>query len=214
MPFSGCSPTDAKCLCTSQNFTAHATACLTANCTVVQTLESKKYSDITCDAPVRNNASLTRGVTWSMFTLATICVIARLASRLPSLNGTGYGWDDWTILLSWCVLIPSDIILDMMTHIGLGQDIWMVDDPRKNITGILYWFYVSEYTYVVLLSTTKISILLLYLRMWPDAGSTPGPRWFRRSCQVLIGVLAAYAVILIVVLGLQCQPHDCKLSST
>ncbi|CAK3923890.1 hypothetical protein AC579_1996 [Lecanosticta acicola] len=151
---------------------------------------------------------MTRGVTWSIFTLATICLIARMLSRLPALGGKGYGWDDRVIVFSWCVLIPSDIILDMMTHVGLGQDIWMVENPEQNITAILFWFYVSEYTYIVSLSSTKISILLLYLRMWPDAGSTPGHRWFHRCCILLIGVLFMYAALVLVVLGLECQPID------
>ncbi|KAK4502011.1 hypothetical protein PRZ48_007822 [Zasmidium cellare] len=139
-----------------------------------------------------------------MFTLATIGLISRFVSRLPALNGSGFGWDDWTILLCWILLIPSDGILTSMADTGLGQDIWMLSDPNYQITKILYLFYVSEYTYVVSVALVKISILLLYLRMWPEerADST----WFRKACFILIAILATFTAICIIVLGVQCHP--------
>lgn len=139
-----------------------------------------------------------------MFTLATIGLVSRFLSRLPALKGSGFSWDDWTILICWILLIPSDVILTIMADTGLGQDIWMLTDPNYQITKILYLFYVSEYTYVVSVALVKVSILLLYLRMWGEerAGST----WFRTACFVLIGLLTAFTAICMVVLGLQCQP--------
>lgn len=82
--------------------------------------------------------------------------------------------------------------------------IWMLSDPNHQITKILYLFYVSEYTYVVSVALVKISILLLYLRMWPEerAGST----WFRKACFVLIALLSVFTAICIIVLGVQCHP--------
>lgn len=139
-----------------------------------------------------------------MFTLATIGLISRFLSRLPAMRGSGFGWDDWTILLCWILLIPSDGILTSMADTGLGQDIWMLDDPSEQITKILYLFYVSEYTYVVSVALVKISILLLYLRMWPEerAEST----WFRKSCFIFIGLLSTFTAICLIVLGVQCHP--------
>lgn len=139
-----------------------------------------------------------------MFTLATIGLISRFVSRLPALKGSGFGWDDWTILLCWILLIPSDVILNVMADTGLGQDIWMLSDPNYQITKVLYLFYVSEYTYVLSVALVKISIILLYLRMWPEARAEA--TWFRISCFTLVGILASFTAILTVVLGLQCQP--------
>ncbi|KAK4613817.1 hypothetical protein CLAFUW4_09249 [Fulvia fulva] len=206
MPVSGCNATDAACLCTSMPFAKATTACLTANCTVIEQLETRRYSAVTCNEPVRNQGDLTKSLIWVFFSVAGFGILARGLSRMESLSGTGYGWDDLVILISFLILIPSDAILHHMVDLGLGQDIWMVAKNPDDISMILYWFYISEFTYVALQSSTKIAILLLYLRMWPYTGASDEPRWFRTSCKVLIVILMAYAALLIVVLGLQCQP--------
>ncbi|KAF2172692.1 hypothetical protein M409DRAFT_16653 [Zasmidium cellare ATCC 36951] len=166
LPASGCDPKDVACLCTSVPYTNAVTACLTANCTVVDSLEARRYSAITCGEPVRDHSELTKRVSWTMFTLATIGLISRFLSRLPALNGSGFGWDDWTILLCWILLIPSDGILTSMADTGLGQDIWILSDPNHQITKILYLFYVSEYTgtcvnlNALIFATAAINIIL------------------------------------------------------
>lgn len=139
-----------------------------------------------------------------MFSIAAIGIFARFLSRTPAFNGSGFGWDDWTILVCWIILIPSDVVLDVMTRSGLGQDIWMLPNPSHQITKILYDFYISEYTYVLEIALVKISILLLYLRMWPE--SRGQSRWFRRSCYTVMALLIFFTFICMLVLGLQCQP--------
>lgn len=49
---------------------------------------------------------------------------------------------------------------------------------------------------------TKISILLLYLRIFPDTVST----WFRRGCFVLIGLCVAYCFAAIFSTAFECTP--------
>ncbi|EME42562.1 hypothetical protein DOTSEDRAFT_54896 [Dothistroma septosporum NZE10] len=207
VPVSGCKPTDGACLCTSTPFTNAVTTCLTANCTVIEQLETKRYSAVTCQEPVRDHGGLTKTLIWVFFSIATFGILARALSRMPALSGTGYGWDDLVILVSWLVLIPSDVTLNHMVDLGLGQDIWMIVDP-SNITAVLYWFYVSEFTYVALQSSIKIAILFLYLRMWPYTGAPDEPGWFRTSCKILIVVLTVHAGILFTALSLQCQPFS------
>ncbi|KXS98386.1 hypothetical protein AC578_4644 [Pseudocercospora eumusae] len=205
LPLSGCSATDAACLCTSQPYAHAVTVCLTANCTTVEALETRRYSAISCQEPVRDEGGLTQRVSWSMFAAATIGVAARIVSRMERFKGSGFGWDDYTIITCWIMLIPSDIVLDVMIQTGLGQDIWMLPNPDYQITKILYNFYVSEYTYVVEIALVKISILLLYLRMWPESRGRSS-LWFRRSCYILMVLLGFFTFICLVVLGLQCQP--------
>ncbi|CAK1358901.1 hypothetical protein CB0940_02161 [Cercospora beticola] len=204
LPASKCkSSTDQICLCASEAYADAAGECLARSCSVVQGLQTRKYLAITCKEPIRDQGPLTRSVSWVMFALATFGTLARCLSRMRALGGTGYGWDDWTIILGWLVLIPVNGLLHIMVDEGLGQDIWMLRHPNYQISKILKFFYISEWLYVLEVNTIKISILLLYLRMWPADFS-----WFRKTCLVFMAVLATFTVVAIATLGLGCQPME------
>ncbi|USW51178.1 hypothetical protein Slin15195_G044970 [Septoria linicola] len=66
-----------------------------------------------------------------------------------------------------------------MTHAGLGQDIWQL--PFDNITKILHFFWIGEFLYVWIMTMTKISIVVLYLRVW-GADTRQRRDWFRFEC--------------------------------
>jgi hypothetical protein len=141
-----------------------------------------------------------------MFTVATLATLARFLSRLPVLKGSGFGWDDYMLILAWAILFPVVIVIDNMVTQGLGQDVWMLSDPSSQISATMFWFFVAECPYILELNVTKISILLLYLRMWPES-RTSSP-WFRWSCFVLIAGMALFTSIAMLVMGMQCQPLE------
>ncbi|CAK4031936.1 Hypothetical predicted protein [Lecanosticta acicola] len=201
IPSSGCEATGLECLCAAQDIQADVTDCVQANCTVIEALETKRVQDTTlCPQPIRNQAGITQDINGALFGIAAAAVVARLLSRLPFVGGSGFGWDDYTILLSLALLVPLDVLLHLMTLHGLGQDIWMV--PPSNITTVLYYFWIDEFLYTFILATTKISILLLYIRMWPDTDSQK----FRNACLTLIVILATYSITMNVVLAAGCAP--------
>ncbi|KAK4561382.1 hypothetical protein LTR86_004699 [Recurvomyces mirabilis] len=74
--------------------------------------------------------------------------------------------------------------------------------PFDNITSVLYYFYIEEYVYIGFVMATKISIILLYLRIIPGIVS---PR-FRILCLTVIGVMLTYTIAFIIALALQCRP--------
>ncbi|KAK3679028.1 hypothetical protein LTR78_001481 [Recurvomyces mirabilis] len=110
------------------------------------------------------------------------------------------GWDDWTILLAFVLLIPSNTLVQLMTRHGLGQDVWNVlpDDIDK----IFFYFYVGEYFYFAVIVVTKVSIILLYLRIFPSSISAR----FRTISYTIIGLLIAYWLAITLALALQCRP--------
>lgn len=61
-------------------------------------------------------------ITWSLFALALIFVGARFIARPERLHGSGYGTDDWTILLCMALLIPFNVLVQLMVDNGLGTD--------------------------------------------------------------------------------------------
>ncbi|KAI5267718.1 hypothetical protein E4T47_07999 [Aureobasidium subglaciale] len=81
--------------------------------------------------------------------------------------------------------------------IGMGKDMWFVS--FGHITKILEIFYFTELLYLAAIGLTKISILLFYLRIFPD--------WkLRRAIYAMIGLCVAYIVVFVTVTALQCIP--------
>ena len=114
---------------------------------------AQRWQKKACGAPVRNTGRLTSRVGTALVTIAGISVGLRFLSRWLIKDST-VGWDDWTILASFILLIPSTIMLKnslsfstmrpLMTYANffstvassaMGQDIWAV--PFENITMML-----------------------------------------------------------------------------
>lgn len=66
-------------------------------------------------------------------------------------------------------------------------------------------FYANEIVYVGVVALTKISILLLYLRISPRATTS---QWFRNTCYILIALISSYAISMWFSIICQCTPID------
>jgi hypothetical protein len=101
---SSCSPSNdsikgMECLCVDVNFQMAFATCFSANCTVVEALQSNNASRAACGVPVRDHSQVMIGMTASFGSLALVMVILRLINRGFSRNRT-MGWDDLLIGLS------------------------------------------------------------------------------------------------------------------
>ena len=65
-----------------------------------------------CKAPVRDSGPMSRHINLALLAIATICVAIRFIARWR-IRGSVLGWDDWTILGSYILLIPSTAILQI-----------------------------------------------------------------------------------------------------
>jgi integral membrane sensor domain MASE1 len=65
-----------------------------------------------CQAPYRDAGPMTRSVNIALIVIATICVAIRFIARWR-IQDSNIGWDDWTILASYLLLIPSTVILQI-----------------------------------------------------------------------------------------------------
>lgn len=70
-----------------------------------------------------------------MFALAVIFVAARFVARPQRLKGSGYGTDDWTILVCMVLLLVLNVLVQTMTMSGLGTDNYTVS--AADITNML-----------------------------------------------------------------------------
>ncbi|KAM0718453.1 hypothetical protein Q7P37_005523 [Cladosporium fusiforme] len=214
---SPCAFGDLACLCNDEAYIASSGACIQSKCTVKEALckapstigfkasadisrpASQKWQKETCQAPVRDNGNITRTGGIIMIALAAFCVMCRLIARWRIQNSS-LGWDDWTILLSLALLVPSTAILHIMTDYGMGNDVWTV--PFDDITTMFRYFYVEQYLYQAVIVCTKISIVLLYLRIFPKEVSSR----FRQLCWAVIIGLVLYLIAFYIYYGLECKP--------
>ncbi|KAK7918323.1 CFEM domain-containing protein [Apiospora marii] len=173
--------------------------CMRASCTTHQLKGAERLLTTTCGVAPRNIQPMIRAVAWTLWGTATIFLGGRLLARSSYFGGMLLGYDDWAIITSFVVLTGVTIGAELMVIFGLGTDLWTLDDMHINLVLIL--FYIAEFAYVIESTLTKISILLLYLRIFPD-------RQFRKHIFVLMGVMALFCVAFVITLLTYCVPFD------
>lgn len=128
--------------------------------------------------------------------IAFLFVVLRVIARQPSKNGL-FGWDDAIIVLSWIIGMPVAVIDGFFHKNGLGRDVWTV--PADDITRLLRLFYMAEIFYLLCTVTTKLALLIFFLRVFPNTG-------FRAVTRGLIWVCGAFCLGFLVPLIFQCWP--------
>ena len=109
---------------------------------------------------MRDSGPLNRRAGNALFVIATFVLVIRFLARWL-IQGSSFGWDDVMILVAWAGIVPSTVFVQVMIHHGMGKDIWTVDP--SGITLMLKLFYYEQYIYQLIIVSTKISIVLLYL---------------------------------------------------
>ncbi|KAF3007415.1 hypothetical protein E8E13_002762 [Curvularia kusanoi] len=192
-----CSPADQACICTNPVFQNNVTACVTAACTIPESLVTRNVSLTTCGAPVRNHGGEYVVISNVMLVLASAFVILRFAFK-ALFSRMDFGLDDWCVLATLLSAIPSAIatVYGTVKH-GLGQDIWAL--PPQEITEMLKWFYVMAPLYFLQVTLLKLSLVFFYVRVFP-AKEVQRLLWGT----VIFVVLWGFAFIITAIF--QCQP--------
>jgi hypothetical protein len=115
--------------------------------------------------------------------LACLAIVARLFAR--TFIAKQPGSDDVLILIAGILSIAFCITTYKQTEFGMGKHIWQF--PRSEYEIIAMWFWSSVWIYYAALGLTKLSILLQYLRIFPQVN-------FRRACYAMIGVIAIWSL--------------------
>lgn len=192
-----CRPSQ-SCFCDNADVRDAWTECLQTGCSYSDQLEASRYRADTCDAPQRDRSQLVSIVAYVLFGIATVCLLARLTSRLPLLGGAGYGWDDFMALLCLAPLTGLTVAIYYSVKHGEGKEIWTrnVDD----VVNFHKWFYIASVLYVFVVFGTKISLVLLYLRVWSKRSM------FRVLCWIPLALLAGSLIAFEVATIVQCRP--------
>ncbi|KAK8192295.1 hypothetical protein BKA81DRAFT_368871 [Phyllosticta paracitricarpa] len=160
-----CEVTNTTCLCASKALEEWLVDCLAADCSVKDALTTKRITSKTCDLPVRDIGYIMSWTGGVGGLVATVMVALRVLYRMPFLGGS-FWLDDLFILFLLFSLIPLSILSFCINHFGLGCDVWTVS--FAHITDVLHITYWVEILYTLCLYFVKTSILLFYLRIFPD----------------------------------------------
>ncbi|EAQ89514.1 hypothetical protein CHGG_06133 [Chaetomium globosum CBS 148.51] len=177
-------PTPA-CICTNAPLQREITICVTANCTVKESLVfviptrhilkvansgglrtvAKNATSTTCGVPVRDRA-LTYDAT-SIVLASISCGIVALRIGFKLLVTRSMSPDDYVVSLLVAFAIPSIVIIHIgTTPNGVGRDIWTL--TPENITNFLFYFYIMAMLYFAQVMLVKLCMLLFYLRIFPS----------------------------------------------
>ncbi|KAL4994932.1 hypothetical protein BDV10DRAFT_197117 [Aspergillus recurvatus] len=161
---STCSATDFACICADTALNAQLTPCMLASCTVRESLTARNYSYSTCQYPVTENTVTFPIVNIAGIIVAIVSVALRVAYRI--LAGQ-LGLDDYTICSALFIAVAiSGVGFPLKTY-GLGKNIWAV--PFSDISATLKLFFIEEVLYTICTALIKLSMLFLYLRLFPNA---------------------------------------------
>lgn len=129
------------------------------------------------DPPSQSAANLACNIT--CLTVATICVAIRMYTRLVITRS--HGWEDYTCVIAWLGLIAyATLMLVPIFNHNAGVHQWDIQ-----IINLIKWTKIAngiEIAYIPIIFITKLSILLLFLRIF-----VPGNR--NRTYWIIQGVI-------------------------
>ncbi|KAG8170266.1 hypothetical protein KVR01_001011 [Diaporthe batatas] len=195
LPQSGCNATDAPCICSDVTLNGQVQNCTLAACTTREALTALNVTKTFCGEPVRDLTAISPVVTAVSGTLAIVAVVMRLVDSFN--RGHLLNWSNFSIVVALaCCLVIGALVFPMSKY-GFGRDIWTI--PHDNITRIIMFTWISEVFYMIVLGSTKIAMLLLYLKVFPS-------QTFRRVCFVMIGVCLVYSPATALATFFNCTP--------
>ncbi|KAL4948458.1 hypothetical protein BDW69DRAFT_203517 [Aspergillus filifer] len=160
---STCALTDFACICGDAQLNAALEPCIAGTCTIKESLTAQNYSYTTCQYPASDNTLTFPVVNIVGIIVAVLSVVLRLFNRV--MVGQ-VGLDDYTIVAALFVAVAiSGVGFPLKTH-GLGKNIWTI--RFSDIDECMKLFFIEEVLYTVSTALIKVSMLLLYLRLFPN----------------------------------------------
>ncbi|KAK1706144.1 integral membrane protein [Colletotrichum lupini] len=133
----------------------------------------------------------------TLTSLSIIFVGLRAFTRL-SLVKRGLGPDDYLIAVSLVLAIIFYGLSVKLCELGVGTHLWQVERAEYSPSFLLHSI-IAIAVYSLSVTTAKLSLLVLYLRLSPE-------RWFRIVTMTLIGFASSYALAYLFLIVLSCRP--------
>ncbi|KAK1574400.1 CFEM domain-containing protein [Colletotrichum navitas] len=153
------------CLCADEAYNDLVTTCVMGNCTVKQQLVTKNQTMAACGKiSVTQTDSTLKWLRVTLFILPTFFIGVRLTSKILKLST--WGWDDVTIMFAYVILVGFMPANFLITAAGSGRDMWTL--TPNQISRVLLIIYIFNLLYFTCLTLIKASLILMYLRIFPD----------------------------------------------
>ncbi|KAH6658539.1 hypothetical protein BKA67DRAFT_216577 [Truncatella angustata] len=195
-----CSMTDVSslsdCVCRNTTLLTRLSNCIQTSCSYRdQVLASSSASSLCAAYPKESRTRDVQIASIVTMALAVPIVLARCAARLQF---TKKLWlDDWTALLGMILLAGLAAMEYISSKMGFGNHYWNISASDGPI--LLQLFYVAQILYIAIQLLAKVSISLLFIRLFPA-------RWIRLTLQIFIAFMLGHGLIFIMVIAFQCWP--------
>ncbi|KAH7070504.1 hypothetical protein BKA63DRAFT_555616 [Paraphoma chrysanthemicola] len=196
LPTSTCQPTDLGCICNDASLIASISACTSTNCTFAEGLQAANVTNIGCGMKPQDR---------SQDYVITICVllvfsvglyVLRLVVRRPFTPA--FGLDDGIITVGVASLIAlSAVGIQMALHTGFGRDFWSL--TTKQVRDMMLYLWLSELGFVMVLTCSKLTVLSLYLRIFPQTS-------MRYAVYAVMTICILQGIAFEIVVVVQCLP--------
>ncbi|KAK1636285.1 CFEM domain-containing protein [Colletotrichum phormii] len=129
--------------------------------------------------------------------LPTLAIILRLITKFARLSL--WGWDDYTIIVAYILLVAYVSLHVFLEDNGAGRDLWTLSDLQ--ITHFFKGFYALQTLYHGCIDIIKASILFMYLRIF----HLPGEKitialWVTQVLNLMNGIIFIFVGLF------QCNP--------
>ncbi|KAL2857733.1 hypothetical protein BJY01DRAFT_201994 [Aspergillus pseudoustus] len=191
---STCAISDFACICADALIRAQLEPCVLGACTVKEALHTKNLTYTTCGYPTSNDTKVFPLTNLVGIVVAILAVALRVMYRAMDRR---LGLDDIMIIIALLFAAAVSGIGLKLRDYGLGKDMWTI--PSDDIRQTLKLFFIEEELYCICVALVKISMLLLYLRLFPNGR-------IRSAVFVALGLTAAWEVVSFFVLLFSCWP--------
>ncbi|KAL4733213.1 hypothetical protein BDV11DRAFT_175911 [Aspergillus similis] len=113
---------------------------------------------MTLNAAQKTNLS----VTWILGGIATVTVFTRMYVRF--FQQRTMGWDDYVMILCWCLAITSASLASTAIHYGLGVDLYDIQSPEDRVNALKY-LTLAPNPSILSVALGKLSIVLFFHRL-------------------------------------------------
>lgn len=186
----------APCLCPDIPLQHRLSVCVQNSCNFdEQGFAIDEQAKICAGYPQESRTAYIVRVGLIFFVITMIVLGCRLFTRY---SNTGKLWaDDWVALVAGVCLVLIVSLQIYVCNLGFGKHIWQI--PIAKGLQLIKPFYALQFLYIAVQVLAKISLLLIYQRIYPSSK-------FQRICTLGIAFVATHGLAFIFTIFFQCKP--------
>ncbi|KAB5542536.1 hypothetical protein GE09DRAFT_1135526 [Coniochaeta sp. 2T2.1] len=199
-----CGRTDFNCLCNHGLVSNDIGYCFETHCLPsVRDYLSKSAQNVTttdCGVVDREQRPYVKVTSITLGMLALTCIVLRLLERSDRRDKLRERFDDWVIIVNGILVLAFTIVGVELPQRGMGRDSYTL--PFQVLELLMKLLITHEVLYVAIVMLTKLSILFVYLRIFPVHAM---PK-LRMAIPITMGVVVAAGIAQAVAMVFQCTP--------